>query len=121
MTSSSNPGRVAGFLYLLLGFSVFRPIYVERALIVRNSALATAHNIVTHESLFRLAVRGASADSQAEVFEDAQGVFVESAHGYRNLITGAGQDNRTLGRFRGPIQPSACKTCSMSESACSVS
>ena len=56
MTSSSNPGRVAGFLYLLLGFSVFRPIYVERALIVRNSALATAHNIATHESLFRLGI-----------------------------------------------------------------
>jgi hypothetical protein len=56
MTSSSNPGRVAGFLYLLLGFSVFRPIYVEGALIVRNSASATAHNIATHESLFRLGI-----------------------------------------------------------------
>jgi len=56
MTSSSNPGRVAGFLYLLLGFSVFRPIYVERTLIVRNSAVATAHNIATHESLFRLGI-----------------------------------------------------------------
>ena len=56
MTSSSNPGRVAGFPHLLLGFSVFRPIYVERALIVRNSALATAQNIATHESLFRLGI-----------------------------------------------------------------
>jgi len=56
MTSSSNPGRVAGFLYLLLGFSVFRPIYVERALIVRDSASATAHNIATHETLFRLGI-----------------------------------------------------------------
>ena len=56
MTSSSNPGRVAGFLYLLLGFSVFRPIYVEGALIVRNSASATAHNIATHEALFRLGI-----------------------------------------------------------------
>jgi len=56
MTSSSNPGRVAGFLYLLLGFSVFRPIYVEKALIVRDSASATAHNITTHESLFRLGI-----------------------------------------------------------------
>jgi uncharacterized protein DUF4386 len=56
MTSSSNPGRVAGFLYLLLGFSVFRPIFVEHALIVRNSAIATAHNIAMHESLFRLGV-----------------------------------------------------------------
>jgi len=53
MTSSSNPGRVAGFLYLLLGFSVFRPIYVGGALIVRNDAAATVHNIATHESLFR--------------------------------------------------------------------
>jgi Domain of unknown function (DUF4386) len=56
MTSSSNPGRVAGFLYLLLGFSVVRPIYVEQALIVRNNALATAHNIASHESLFRLGI-----------------------------------------------------------------
>jgi hypothetical protein len=56
MTSSSNPGRVAGFLYLLLGFSVVRPIYVEAALIVRNNASATAHNIATHESLFRLGI-----------------------------------------------------------------
>jgi len=56
MTSSSNPGRVAGFLYLLLGFSVFRPIYVEGALIVRNNASATAHNIAAHEPLFRLGI-----------------------------------------------------------------
>jgi hypothetical protein len=56
MNSSSNPGRVAGFLYLLLGFSVFRPIYVEGALIVRDNASATAHNIATHESLFRLGI-----------------------------------------------------------------
>jgi len=56
MNLSSNPGRIAGFLYLLLGFSVFRPIYVEGALIVRNSASATAHNIATHEALFRLGI-----------------------------------------------------------------
>ena len=56
MNSNSNPGRVAGFLYLLLGFSVVRPIYVEGALIVRSSASATAHNIATHESLFRLGI-----------------------------------------------------------------
>jgi hypothetical protein len=56
MTSSSNPGRVAGFLYLLLGFSVFRPIYVEGALIVRNSASATMRNIAAHETLFRFGI-----------------------------------------------------------------
>ena len=54
MGSSQNPGRVAGFLYLLLGFSVFRPVYVSNTLIARDNAVATAHNIAAHESLFRL-------------------------------------------------------------------
>jgi hypothetical protein len=54
MSSSYNPGRVAACLYLLLGFSVFRPIYVAGALIVRNNATATANNIATHELIFRL-------------------------------------------------------------------
>jgi hypothetical protein len=54
MSYSYNPGRVAGFLYLLLGFSVVRPIYVQGALIVRGSAAATAHNIATHELTFRI-------------------------------------------------------------------
>lgn len=56
MTSSSNPCRVAGFLYLLLGFSVFRPIYVEGAPIARSSESATAYNVASHESLFRLSI-----------------------------------------------------------------
>lgn len=53
MSSSYNPGRVAGFLYLLLGFSVIRPIYVAGKLILRDDAAATARNIATHELLFR--------------------------------------------------------------------
>jgi len=56
MSSSYNPGRVAGCLYLLLGFSVFRPIYIASALIVREDASATAKNIATHELLFRLGI-----------------------------------------------------------------
>lgn len=56
MSSSYNPGRVAGCLYLLLGFAVFRPIYVANALIVREDATATANNIATHELLFRLGI-----------------------------------------------------------------
>jgi hypothetical protein len=53
MSLSYNPGRVAGALYLLLGFSVFRPTYIAGALIVRDDAPTTARNIATHELLFR--------------------------------------------------------------------
>jgi len=56
MSSSYNPGRVAGCLYLLLGFSVFRPIYVAGALIVRDDATVTGRNIAAHELLFRLGI-----------------------------------------------------------------
>jgi hypothetical protein len=47
---------VAGCLYLLLGFSVFRPIYIAGKLIVREDAAATAMNIATHELLFRVGI-----------------------------------------------------------------
>jgi hypothetical protein len=56
MGPSHNPGRVAGFLYLLLGFSVFRPIFIAGKLIVRDNATATARNIATHELLFRTGI-----------------------------------------------------------------
>ncbi|MBV9747114.1 MAG: DUF4386 domain-containing protein [Acidobacteriia bacterium] len=56
MSSSYNPGRVAGCLYLLLGFSVFRPIYIAGALIVRDDATMTGRNIAAHELLFRLGI-----------------------------------------------------------------
>src|SRR6516165_7170122 len=56
MGSTYNPGRVAGFLYLLLGFSVFRPIYITGALIVRDDAATTVRNIAAHESLFRFGI-----------------------------------------------------------------
>jgi hypothetical protein len=56
MGSSRNPGRVAGFLYLLLGFSVFRPIFIAGKLVVRDNAAATASNIATHELLFRAGI-----------------------------------------------------------------
>ncbi|MGD0813407.1 MAG: DUF4386 domain-containing protein [Verrucomicrobiota bacterium] len=53
MKREANPGRVAGFLYLLLGFSVLRIKYIPGALFVYNDPAATAHNIDTHELLFR--------------------------------------------------------------------
>jgi Domain of unknown function (DUF4386) len=51
-----NPGRVAGLLYLLLGFSLFRPIYITGALIAREDPAATARNIAAHELLFRFGI-----------------------------------------------------------------
>jgi len=55
MSSTRNPGRVAGFLYLLLVvFAPFRLIYIPSALYVRGDATATANNVAAHELLFRL-------------------------------------------------------------------
>ena len=54
MSSTRNPGRVAGFLYLLLLAAPFRLIYIPDKLIVPGNATATANNIAAHETLFRL-------------------------------------------------------------------
>jgi hypothetical protein len=57
MSSIRNPGRVAGFLYLLLVvFAPFRLIYIPSTLFVRGNATATANNIAAHELLFRLGI-----------------------------------------------------------------
>jgi hypothetical protein len=57
MSSTHNPGRVAGFLYLLLVvFAPFRLIYIPSTLIVPGNATATASNIAAHELLFRLGI-----------------------------------------------------------------
>ena len=57
MSSTHNPGRVAGFLYLLLVvFAPLRLIYIPSTLIVRGNATATANNIAAHELLFRLGI-----------------------------------------------------------------
>jgi hypothetical protein len=57
MRSIKNPGRVAGFLYLLLVIAApFRLIYIPSKLFVRGNATATANNIAAHETLFRLGI-----------------------------------------------------------------
>jgi len=60
MTSTHNPGRVAGFWYLLLVLiGPLRLIYIPNKLFVSGDAAATATNISAHESLFRF---GMAAD-----------------------------------------------------------
>lgn len=55
MNAIQNTARLTGFLYLLIAIiSAFGLIYVPSMLIVPGDAAATAHNILTSESLFRL-------------------------------------------------------------------
>ncbi len=54
MHVARNPGRVAGFLYLLLLVAPLRMMYIPGKLFVRGDATATANNIAAHEMLFRL-------------------------------------------------------------------
>src|SRR6266404_2647009 len=56
MSSTNNPGRVAGFLYLLLLAAPLRLIYIPSKLFVHGNATATANNIAAHEWLFRLGI-----------------------------------------------------------------
>jgi hypothetical protein len=57
MSSTHNPGRVAGFLYLLLVVAApLRLISIPNKLFVHGNATATANNIAAHELLFRLGI-----------------------------------------------------------------
>ena len=54
MSSTRNPGRVAGLWYLLLTLvGPLRLIYIPSKLFVSGNASATANNIAAHEWLFR--------------------------------------------------------------------
>ena len=59
MSSTKNPGRFPGLLYVLtsiVGF--FAMAYVPTKLIVHGNAAATASNIAANETLFRLGIAG---------------------------------------------------------------
>ena len=57
MTSTKNPGRFVGLLYVLVSIpSVFALIYVPSKLIVHGNATSTANNIAAHETLFRFGI-----------------------------------------------------------------
>src|SRR6266849_2676360 len=58
MSSTHNPGRVAGLLYLSLLGAPLRLIYIPNTLFVTGNATATANNIAAHELLFRLGIVG---------------------------------------------------------------
>jgi hypothetical protein len=57
MSSTKNPGRFAGLLYVLFSIpGVFAMIYVPSKLIVHGDAAATANNLAASETLFRLGI-----------------------------------------------------------------
>jgi len=57
MSLTRNPGRIAGFLYLILVvFAPYRLIYIPSKLFVHGNATTTASNIAAHEFLFRLGI-----------------------------------------------------------------
>jgi len=56
MNSTKKAARVAGLFYLSLLTAPFRLIYIPSTLFVRGNATATANNISTHETLFRLGI-----------------------------------------------------------------
>ncbi len=59
MRPTRNPGRVAGFWYLLLVIiGPLRLIYIPNKLFVPGNATAMANNIAAHELLFRLGIAG---------------------------------------------------------------
>lgn len=59
MRPITNPGRVAGALYLLVAVTgAFSVMYVPRVLIVSGDAAATARNILASETLFRVGIVG---------------------------------------------------------------
>jgi uncharacterized protein DUF4386 len=55
MVPTTRDARIAGWLYILMGLPApFALIYVPDKLIVRGNAVATAANILAHQTLFRL-------------------------------------------------------------------
>ena len=57
MSSTDNPGRVAGLWYLLLVvIGPLRLIYIPTKLFVEGNATATVNNIAAHEWLFRFGI-----------------------------------------------------------------
>jgi hypothetical protein len=59
MHPTDKAARVAGAVYLSMVFTApFTLLYVPGKLIVRGDAAGTANNILTHETMFRLAIIG---------------------------------------------------------------
>jgi uncharacterized protein DUF4386 len=69
MSSTKNPGRFAGLLYVLTSIVGFFAMgYVPSKLIVHGNAAATASNIAASETLLRLGIAGELIGSAGFIF-----------------------------------------------------
>src|SRR5216683_2912881 len=69
MSSTKNPGRFAGLLYVLFSIpGFFAMVYVPGKLIVHGNAAATANNIAASETLFRLGIAAQLIGSAGFIF-----------------------------------------------------
>ena len=88
MSSTKNPGRFAGLLYVVMSiFGFFAMGYVPSKLIVHGNAATTANNIVASETLFRLGIAG-------ELIGQAGFVFVALA--LYDLLKGVNRRHASL-------------------------
>lgn len=68
MKNISNPGRVAGILYLLLAvFGPFSLVIMPTTLIVYGDAATTSSNILASEGMFRMAIVSAALIALVEI------------------------------------------------------
>jgi hypothetical protein len=88
MSSTKNPGRFAGLLYVLMSIvGFFAMAYVPSKLIVHGNAAATANNISASETLFRLGIAG-------ELIGQAGFIFVALA--LYDLLNGVSRRHASL-------------------------
>jgi hypothetical protein len=102
MKSRYNPGRVAGCLYLLLGFAVVRLKYIPNALLAGRDAAGTAKSIAAHELLFRFGI-------VSDLVAATAAIFVTLAL-YR-LLRGVSQSQAVLLVILGGPMPAAVYFC----------
>src|SRR6266853_1557644 len=88
MSSTKNPGRFAGLLYVLMSVVGFFAMgYVPSKLIVHGNATATANNISASETLFRLGIA-------VQLISQAGFIFVALA--LYNLLKGVNRRHASL-------------------------
>jgi hypothetical protein len=97
VSSTRNPGRVAGFWYLLLCLiGPLRLIYIPSKLFVHGNAAATVNNIAAHQWLFRF---GIVADLFCAV------ILIFLAMAFYRLFKGVDQNLAVLVVIFGGVMP----------------
>jgi hypothetical protein len=98
MTSTRNPGRVAGLWYLLLVIlGPLRLMYIPNKLFVDGNPAATASNVAAHEWLFRF---GIAADLGGAV------VLIFLTLAFYRLFSGVDKDLAVMVVIFGGVMPS---------------